>query len=662
MGPKKRRKRPKLESYDLEELTKIVEKKKKCYTSEKDTDWNRAEREENRRKLPKEKMLEAGQSKRIWDELYKVVDASDVILEVVDARDPMGTRTTHVEEHIKKNCPHKHVVIIINKCDLVPIKVTASWVKILSAEYPTVAFKASVTNPFGKATLIQLLKQFDLLHKDKKTISIGFVGYPNVGKSSVINTLKKKGVCKVAPIPGETKVWQYVALTKRIYLIDCPGIVYDEGQSATDIVLKGVVRAEKIENPEEYIDEVLKRVKAETFEKLYNVRDWVDGEDFLKMVAERFGKLKKGGEPHLDVVARMILNDWQRGKILYFVPPPVVKAESKEQDLDEIQPEVKVDEELKEDIEEEKANPVNAVIDGIKESIRDVNMIENVEEEKDDSMNVQDITESVELRKLNEEELMKIVEGTSKITTYIKENVEEEKEVIKEIVEVIEEPKDNIEEKKCSVEESKEAIEQAKETTEEVKETIEEAKGNIESAKETIEEAKEDTGEPIEKIKETIEEVKENIKEPKNSTEKIKETISEVKNNIGEAKVSEEQILETIEQPKESIEEVKIVDEPKETVREDNSGNAESRVEKPKESIEIINEITNNQEVQEEMKDVIEAQIDKKNEEVNKTEIVIEDTKKQPREDKHEIVQSTEVPNETMKDKEEPKEMNIDNE
>jgi nuclear GTP-binding protein len=97
------------------------------------------------------------------------------------------------------------------------------------------------------------LKQFDVLHRNKKSISVGFVGYPNVGKSSIINALMKKAVCKVAPIPGETKVWQYITLTKRIFLIDCPGIVYDQGESETDKVLKGVIRAEKLPSPELYI-------------------------------------------------------------------------------------------------------------------------------------------------------------------------------------------------------------------------------------------------------------------------------------------------------------------------------------------------------------------------------------------------------------------------
>ncbi len=101
--------------------------------------------------------------------------------------------------------------------------------------------------------MIQLLKQFDNLHKEKKSISVGFIGYPNVGKSSVINSLMNTACCKVAPIPGMTKTWQYITLTKRIYLIDCPGVVYDAGETETDKVLKAVVRAERIPNPETYI-------------------------------------------------------------------------------------------------------------------------------------------------------------------------------------------------------------------------------------------------------------------------------------------------------------------------------------------------------------------------------------------------------------------------
>ena len=88
----------------------------------------------------------------------------------------------------------------------------------LSREFPTIAFHASVSNPFGKGAVLSLLRQFSRLRMDKQNISVGFVGYPNVGKSSVINALRAKRVCITAPIPGETKVWQYVNLTKRILL------------------------------------------------------------------------------------------------------------------------------------------------------------------------------------------------------------------------------------------------------------------------------------------------------------------------------------------------------------------------------------------------------------------------------------------------------------
>jgi nuclear GTP-binding protein len=129
------------------------------------------------------------------------------------------------------------------------------------------------------------LKQFDLLHKDRKNISVGLIGYPNAGKSSVINALMKKACCKVAPIPGQTKTWQYITLTKRIYLIDCPGIVHDENQSEVDKVLKSVVRAEKLPDPTVFIQAILDKAEKKHIYDVYGIPDWVDSEDFLKQLS-----------------------------------------------------------------------------------------------------------------------------------------------------------------------------------------------------------------------------------------------------------------------------------------------------------------------------------------------------------------------------------------
>jgi nuclear GTP-binding protein len=76
-------------------------------------------------------IFEKGLSKRIWEELYKVVDSSDVLIYVLDARCPNGTRNLSLEDHLKKNCAAKHLVFVLNKCDLVPTSVTQKWVKYL---------------------------------------------------------------------------------------------------------------------------------------------------------------------------------------------------------------------------------------------------------------------------------------------------------------------------------------------------------------------------------------------------------------------------------------------------------------------------------------------------------------------------------------------------
>lgn len=233
----------------------------------------------------------------------------------------MGTRSPPVEKYIKTEKAHKHLIFVLNKVDLVPNWVTQRWVAILSSEYPTIAFHASMTHPFGKGSLINLLRQFSKLHVDRKQISVGLIGYPNTGKSSIINTLRSKKVCKVAPIAGETKVWQYVTLMKRIYLVDCPGVVYPSAETDTEKVLKGVVRVELIQCPEDYIASVLERVKPEYIRKTYKIDEWTDHVDFLEKYARRAGKLLKKGEPDISTAAKMVLNDWQRGKLPFYVVP-----------------------------------------------------------------------------------------------------------------------------------------------------------------------------------------------------------------------------------------------------------------------------------------------------------------------------------------------------
>uniref|UniRef100_A0A1B6LD70 Nucleolar GTP-binding protein 2 n=1 Tax=Graphocephala atropunctata TaxID=36148 RepID=A0A1B6LD70_9HEMI len=320
-GKKKNRKRPSLKVRDEEHLSEVVNTIADTYDDK--SDFNLVKEDTGEKTSVRDWIMNAGQSRRIWNELYKVIDSSDVVINVLDVRDPQGTRCPHIENFLKTEKPHKHLIFILNKVDLVPTWVTQRWVAILSTEYPTIAYHASLTHPFGKGAVINILRQFSKLHADKKQISVGFIGYPNTGKSSVINSLRSKKVCKVAPIAGETKVWQYITLMQRIYLIDCPGVVYATAETESDVekVLKGVVRIELCPDPEQYIDAVLAKVQRQYIVRTYGIPDWTDSEDFLTKLAMKTGKLLKRAEPNIPTVAKMVINDWQRGKLPYYTPP-----------------------------------------------------------------------------------------------------------------------------------------------------------------------------------------------------------------------------------------------------------------------------------------------------------------------------------------------------
>ncbi|KAJ1501009.1 GTPase required for pre-60S ribosomal subunit nuclear export and maturation [Coelomomyces lativittatus] len=323
-GPKALRKKPKLKVEAFDQLSKVIENALDDYNPQKDSQLSETKelKIEDRPEM-REAVFQKGQSKRIFGELYKVIDSSDVVVYVLDARDPLGTRSAKIEKYLQKECPHKHLLFVLNKCDLIPTRTTAQWVHYLSQSVPTLAFHASITNPFGKGALIQVLRQYARLHPEKRQLSVGFIGYPNTGKSSIINTLKKKKVCNVAPIPGETKIWQYITLMKRIYLIDCPGVVYpDHELSESEIVLKGIVRIENIKTPEDVVPELLARVQPEHLIKTYGIETWDHANDFLDQLAKKTGRLLKGGESDLSTTAKLVLHDWIRGRIPYYTKPP----------------------------------------------------------------------------------------------------------------------------------------------------------------------------------------------------------------------------------------------------------------------------------------------------------------------------------------------------
>ncbi|KAG7494399.1 guanine nucleotide-binding protein3-like 3 [Solea senegalensis] len=284
--------------------------------------------------------------KAYYREFKKVVEAADVILEVLDARDPLGCRCPQVEQAVIQSGTNKKIVLVLNKIDLVSKEVVEKWIKYLRNEFPTVAFKASTQQqnknlkrsnvPVTQATtellsssacigadcLMKLLGNYCRNLDIKTAITVGVVGFPNVGKSSLINSLKRVRACSVGATPGVTKCLQEVHLDKHIKLLDCPGIVMATSTTDAAMILRNCVKIEQLVDPLPPVEAILRRCNKAQVMEHYGVPDFHTALEFLALLARRQGKLRKGGLPDTDKAAKSVLLDWTGGRISYFTHPP----------------------------------------------------------------------------------------------------------------------------------------------------------------------------------------------------------------------------------------------------------------------------------------------------------------------------------------------------
>ena len=243
-----------------------------------------------------------------------VIEKADVIFEVVDARDPMATRTSELEKLAKRF--RKPLIIVINKSDLVPRKVMEKWRKVLSKEYPTVYLSAR--ERLGTRMLWKIAKK---VMGDKGTVTVAVVGLPNVGKSTIINMLRGRHSAGTSPVPGYTKSDKTVRASTWLKVVDTPGII-PKGEEE-ELVIRSALRPESLEDPVPPAMRLIERLKAKdpkVFRRVYGVDD-DNAYTLLEKIARRRGLLLKGDKLDVEGAARIVIRDWQTGKLtVYFTP------------------------------------------------------------------------------------------------------------------------------------------------------------------------------------------------------------------------------------------------------------------------------------------------------------------------------------------------------
>ncbi|KAH8741143.1 hypothetical protein FG386_001270 [Cryptosporidium ryanae] len=291
--------------------------------------------------------LSDSSKKAFLRDLRRLIDESDVVLEILDARDPIGFRNYELERSIVSQ--GKKLVLILNKIDLVPGDVVREWLTYLRKEFPTLAFKSALNSStehgvnqskssglraskefinsgsvaFGVSALMSLIKNYSRCNKDsKRLITIGVMGYPNVGKSSLINSLKRSYCVKVGAVAGITRNLQRIDLDSTTKLIDSPGVVFSGNSTDPKQVLRNTVQLTNVKDYIEPVNLLLQKVDHEMLYRIYKIPSFENSNEFLTNVAISRGKLSKGGIPDINSASMIVLSDVFSGKIpLYNLPP-----------------------------------------------------------------------------------------------------------------------------------------------------------------------------------------------------------------------------------------------------------------------------------------------------------------------------------------------------
>uniref|UniRef100_A0A2M3Z6V9 Large subunit GTPase 1 homolog n=1 Tax=Anopheles braziliensis TaxID=58242 RepID=A0A2M3Z6V9_9DIPT len=354
-----------------------------------------------------------------WRQLWRVVERSDIVVQIVDARNPLLFRTEDLEQYVKEVDSNKLNLILINKSDFLTDEQRECWARYFDEQAVRVAFysavlaaeeakreaeaaeehsttssedesgdeveqevkekinklklsvdkaektlekieekidhladgerKAGVASDDTKnnpklLTNSELIALFKRLHQGTRVtpgvVTVGLVGYPNVGKSSTINAVFLEKKVSVSATPGKTKHFQTLYVDSELMFCDCPGLVMPSFCiTKADMILNGILPIDQMRDHVPPVNLLCTLIPRHVLEDTYGIMiaKPLEGEDpnrpphseeLLLAFAYNRGFMTANGQPDQSRGSRYVLKDYVNGKLLYcYAPPGVVQEE-----------------------------------------------------------------------------------------------------------------------------------------------------------------------------------------------------------------------------------------------------------------------------------------------------------------------------------------------
>jgi len=248
-----------------------------------------------------------------WNVIKHVVRKADIVLLVIDARMPEISLNNDIEKIVDKE--GKKLVYVFNKIDLV----NREQIEQIKKNFQNKEmFLVSGVNNIGMSKLkdglfiIASRLGIELPH-------IGVVGYPNVGKSAIINALSKRAKTQVSAHAGTTRGIQWVKAGK-LRIMDSPGVIPYNKNDEVEIGIIGARDPERLKNPDLAVNEIIRmflKKDKRGLERYYKIKvdDNDSNEEIISKIGKARGFMKKGGVVDENRTLINILREWQTGKL-----------------------------------------------------------------------------------------------------------------------------------------------------------------------------------------------------------------------------------------------------------------------------------------------------------------------------------------------------------